>query len=145
MSELNNLNACRDGLEQAVSAVAETLEGASDELDLMALSERLHEAHDLLGVLIAPVEEMQAEIAVLKADLIGRVLSMTRAIHVALDKDGVEDEALLQNQVTEASAKDLLHIYRQACVRFRDTFPGNTRYLNAASAPLKDWSDFKIV
>jgi len=145
VSELNNLNACRDGLEQAVSAVAETLEGASDELDLIALSERLHEAHDLLGVLIAPVEEMQAEIAVLKADLIERTLSMTRAIHVAFDKDGVEDEALLHNQVTEASAKDLLHIYRQACVRFRDTFPGNTRYLNAPSAPLKDWSDFKIV
>ncbi len=145
MSELNNLNACRDALENAGNAVTETLEGASDDLDLMALSERLHEAHDLLGALTAPVEEMQAEIAVLKADIVGRVLSMTRAIHVALDKDGVADEALLQKQVTAASAEELLHIYRQACVRFRDTFPGNTRYLNAASAPLKDWSDFKIV
>jgi len=137
------MTVCQAALESAGKSISAVLEGASDELDLIGLSDRLQEAHDTLDAVTAPVEALRTELAVLKADLAGRILAMTRAIHIALDKRGAGEEALWQTEVTDASAEELLRLYRQACVRFRDTFPGNLRYLKAASAPLKDWSEFK--
>ncbi len=138
-----NLSQFHDALDRADSAINSVLTGDSHELDLVALRESLAETRSVMTQASVSRKSSHDDLALLRQDLEGRILAMTRATNVALDKSAPGDESDLSNELPRASANELLQLYRRACVRFRDTFPGNTRYTGADSPALKDWSEFR--
>jgi hypothetical protein len=145
VSSENSLSQFHEALDRADDAVKSILDGKSHELDLAALRASLAEARVTLAETCSPLETAQGELSLLRKDLADRILTMTRATNVALDKRHPGEEADLAKEVALAPATELLQLYRRACVQFRDTFPGNSRYLGAESPALKDWSEFKSI
>lgn len=144
LNKETELTHIHEALKRADDAIKAVLEGASHELDLTGLRVFLSEARDNYDSTYAPVETLRSELNLLKSDLVSRILTMTRAIEVALDKrNTTEEESALTDEVTNSPAETLLRLYRRACVRFRDTFPGNPRYVGAGVTARKDWSDFR--
>ncbi len=138
-----NLSQIHIALARADQDINSVLIGESHELDLVALRESLAEAQSVIAQVVASQESHQRELSLLRRDIEGRILAMTRATNVAQDKSAPGKESDLSDELPRASAAELLQLYRRACVRFRDTFPGNTRYSSGDSPALKDWSEFR--
>jgi len=118
-------------MARAIREAAELLRAESlAVMDFDELCGHLEAASRMLGRL----DRAEAELAVLRQDLTGRIAGMARASAAARGtRRDLETASELAERLPHMSARELVRCYGRVAARFRDTFPASMSAVTACT------------